>query len=261
MVELQRVSGQTMKQVLRSETGHILKECAAKTKVATQDSVERKAQLLAIKGLGYTQATDRGEVSVNAGWRRNSPYGRVWMKVRNGAGRKGFILARGANFDFPSGTAILQITPGSKSGTNKWIATVRNAVGRTVPAVEKSLEKALKSVGLARQSWVQIARGLGIDLKRVAGTNLSAQGIAKAELALASDGRSYINGTASEYGDAEKFVIKLVNGLPYGRKMKLDAVLARAINNRAKYFARAMSKGVFNSAKKTLAKYPGLYVR
>ena len=260
MVDLQLITGQTMKQVLLSETGHILKECAAKTKVATQDSVERKARLQAVKALGYTQAESRGDVTVNAGWRRNSPYGRVWMKAHEHGGRKAYILARGPNFDFPSGSATLEQTRTSGTGTNVWIANVRRAVGRVVPAVDKAFEMGIKSVGLARQSWVQIARSLGIDLKRVPGTNLSAEGLAKAERAIASDGKSYINGTARKYGDAEKFFVELTNGLPYVRRAKLDAVMTRAINGRADKFFKNMKNGVFNSTKKVLARYPGLFV-
>ncbi len=260
MVDLQRVTGQTMKQVVRSEVGHILKECAAKTKVATQDSVQRKAQLKAIKKLSYTQAPDRGDVSVNSGWRKNSPYGRVWIKVRSGSGRKNYILARGPNFDFPAGSATLELTPGSRTGTNRWIANVRLAVGRVVPAVEETFEKALKSVGLARQSWVQIADSIGISLESVPGTNLTAQGLAKARAALASDGVAYVNGTARQYGDASKFIVQIINKLPYVRRVKMDAVLARAINSRTTKFYNAARQGVFNSAKKTLSKYPGLFV-
>jgi len=260
MVALQRVSGQTMKQVLRSEVGHILKECAAKTKVATEEVIDRKSTLGAVKKLGLTQAETRGQVTVNAGWRRNSPAFRVWMKVRERAGRKGYILARGAGFSFPEGTATLLKSPGSKAGTDVWLGTVIGAVSSVVRAVPPAIRLGRASIGLARQSWVQIARSLRIDLKTVAGGGISAAGIAKAEAALASDGKAYINGSGREYGDAKKVIIQLTNRLPYVRRAKLDAVLARAINGRANKIAKAMKDGVFNSAKRTLARFPGLYV-
>ena len=260
MVALQATTGQSMRQVLRSEVGHILKECAAKTKVGTESLVDRKAQLLAIKSLKLTKAENRGDVSINANWRKAAPYGQAWIKVRHGAGRKNYILARGPDFSSPSGSAILRQDGNPRNGTAVWLAGVRQAVGRTVPLVEKRVSAARKAIGLARQSWVQIANSLGINLAAVPGTNLSAQGLAKAQLALASDGKRYANGLAREYEVAKGFVVELTNRLPYCRTIKLDAVLARAINKRSTYFSKNVARGVFSSAKKTLAKYPGLFV-
>jgi len=262
MTEIQRGLNIPLKQVIRSEVGIILKDCAGKTKVVTEDDVIRRAQLKAIKALSYTQAAERGQVTVSAGWRRSSKYGTVWMKAHPGGGKKAYIQARSENFNAPSGKSILrQTTTGPmRAGTAMWLATVQNAVAKVRPAADKAVSMGLKAIGLARQSWVQIARSINIDLNRVPGGNIGWAGLKKAELALASDGKYYNNGTATEQAKTTSFIVSLVNSLPYCRRAKLDSVLIQAINRRTAYFSRNLSNGVFGSAKKIVRKYPGLFV-
>lgn len=260
MVELQRATGQGMKQVIRSEVGHILKGAAAKTKVGNQASVDPKSRLRSVKKLGLTQAPSVGDVTVNSGRRKSAPYGRVWIKFRSGAGRKGFLLAKGAGFTDPTGSAALRITAKSGAGTDVWLASVRNAASVVKQLVPGFVARGRRSIGLARQSFIQMADALGIDLQAVPGTNLGAGDIAKARAALSSGGQAHQNGTGKEYARAEKYFVELATTLPYGRRAKLDVVLARAINSRATKFGKNLQAGVFADARKVLKKYPGLFV-
>lgn len=241
MVDLQRISGQTMKQVLRSEATEVLNTCVKRTKVADKGVVQRKEQLGVIKKEKLTQASYPGQTTVNAGWRLSAPYGRVWIKVRPG-GKKSFILARGADFSAPSGRSVL------KSGRN-WLENVGRSSTIVSSKVPSAIAKGWASIGLARKAWVQIAESLRLNLKNLAEGEDAAAFRAK-----------YQNGIGLERETKSGYVITLINKLPYGRRAKMDAILAKAINERATAFYRAVSRGVFLSTKKTLAKYPGLFV-
>lgn len=241
MVDLQRVSGQTMKQVLRSETAEILNVCVKRTKVAKKEVVQRRAQLKVIKKEELTQARHPGQTTVNAGWKKAAPYGRVWLKVRPG-GKNSFVLGRGPDFSSPAGRSIAP-------RTGDWAEFVTHSAMLVTSKVPEAIRRGFSSIGLARQSWVQMAESLRLNLR----------GLGDGEDAGAARSK-YQNGIGTERGDGEKYVITLTNRLPYGRRAKLDAIMARAINSRATAFYSAVKRGVFDSTKKTLAKYPGLYV-
>ena len=67
-------------------------------------------------------------------------------------------------------------------------------------------------------------------------------------------------GFAHEFLENNAFVLELTNRLPWGRKLGLDAILARRMNGRAGYFEQNMRRGVFDSVQKTLRAYPGFKV-
>src|SRR5690606_7898240 len=114
-------------------------------------------------------------------------------------------------------------------------------------ALKVMLPRALQSVGLSRQSVVQIADALGIDLTAVKGQGISPAGIAKARAAIASNGRSYRNGTGVQAGDPIRYHVTLINRLPYGRRTGMDRTLAFVVAGRAKHIEIAYRKGAFGS--------------
>lgn len=241
--------GFDQRDVLRSEAGVILKQWAGRTKVGTAAAAARIARLRAIKKLGLTQAPNRGDVSVNAGWKSTTPYGMVWVKrtAKGGTGKK-YIMLRDGYFQ-----------PGMRTGP-KWRGFGDAAVAKVRPAVMKATQAAVKSVGLARQSIVQIADSLGIDLVKVAGAGADAAGIAKARAAIASTGKSYRNGTGTSAGTEVKPYIDLFNSLPYAtsRKLRMDRTLIGIIHGRTKHFQKAYERGAFESLKKLQRAYPNL---
>ena len=243
MVQLQAVSDQTMKQVIRSETTEILSDCVKKTKVAKKDVVQRKEQLGVVKKLGLTQSRVPGHSTINAGWRKAAPYGRVWLRVRERGGRKAFILARGPGFSPPSGASILR-------GAGQWAQNVASEASSALSKFPAAIARGWSHIGLARRSWVQIGEALRLNLR----------GLAEGEARMASQA-NYNNGAGNENGTRGKYFVQLINRLPYCRRARLDAVLARAINARATFFEKNIKRGVFDSLKATSQKYPGLIVR
>jgi hypothetical protein len=262
---LARLTGFSQRQVLLAEAGAILKTCAYRTKVSSQESADRFSRLHGVHRLGLTGSNrekNLGDVTVNAGY-RPAPYGRVWIKVRAGKGKKGWLLAKGANFSAPSGTATFTPYRRKLNGTSgKWLRHVDEAVTDVQDSVARSIPKGRRSIGLARQSWLQIADALGIDLLKVpGGVPLSAGHIAKARAALAASGKAHRNGFAAQGGSGGYDFIDLINRYPGGRSPKLafDRTLLGVLAGRAKFFQQSYAKGAFDSQEKAVRAYPNLF--
>lgn len=245
MVFLQAKTEQTMKQVIRSESAAILEECVKRTKVAKRDVVKRKVQLTELRKLGLTQTRVKGHSTINAGWRKNAPYGRVWLRVRTGGGRGDFILARGPDFSSPSGTGTIN------TRTNgQWARNVASEIAAALGKFPDAIARGWENIGLARRSWVQIAESLRLNLRN----------LADGEAAIAYRAK-YYNGAGREHEGSGRYWLDLINKLPYCRRARLDTIISRAINSRTTYFMKNLKKGVFDSLTATSLKYPGLIVR
>lgn len=259
-----RVTGEA---VLRGEAGIILKACAGRTKVATQAKADLRSarRVLGKSGLDLTGAagTKPGDITVNAGER--GPFGRVWVKTRSTRelvdrdtgklGRGRFRLAgqiSKGNFTFKPTRYHW------KKGT--WIDIVE-AASDVASQMRKAIPAGRRAIGLARQSWVQIADSLGIRLETVrGGGNLSAAGLAKARAAIAANGRRYANGLSRQERGA-RATLTLINRYPGGRKMGMDRTLAGVLIGRARFFQQNLRRGVFSSIAHTARAYPYLTVK
>lgn len=242
-----------VKEVVRAEVGSILKQCVGETKVATNDMLKIKGQL---KAGQIVEVTGGQDVTINVGRRNKGTYGRVFYRTDVGNFRRthdeGFQPVAG----MPSKK---RNKPGDLYKNYKWL-TIRDAILKFKAEVKKQVPLARGSLGLARQSWVQIAKGLGIDLKAVPGGRASAAAITKAEAAIASDGRRYINGQGQAFSTNKSYIARLTNSLPYNRAVGLDPIIRRVIRGRTQFFKQNMARGVFQDIKKTLRAYPGFSV-
>lgn len=245
---LQQFTPFNLRTIIRAEAGSILKACAAQTKVATKEQADLRARNEILRRLGYTQASVANDVSINTGVR--GMVGRIWQRTKTGK----YKLAGRV----------------SDSGRPRWEhkhfsalqwADIKDAVADFAAAIPRAIAAARGAIGLARQSWVQIADDFGTPLESVPGGRISAAGIAKARAAIASSGRAYRNGEAREYSTNRDFVLTMINRLPYGRQIELDAILARNINGRARYAQQNLARGVFDNLARIARAYPGLLVR
>lgn len=242
-----------VKEVVRAEVGSILKQCVGETKVATNEMLKVKGQL---KAGQIVEVTGGRDVTINVGRRNKGTYGRVFYRTDIGNFRRthdeGFAPVAG----MPSKD---RNKPGDHYKNYKWL-TIRDAILKFKAEVKKQVPLARGSLGLARQSWVQIARGLGIDLKAVPGGRASSAAITKAEAAIASDGRRYINGQGQAFITNKSYIARLTNSLPFNRAVGLDPIIRRVIRGRTQFFKQNMARGVFQDIKKTLRAYPGFSV-
>lgn len=244
------LSGFDQRTVLRAEAGSVLKRWAGLTKVSTVGQAERSARARALYGITY-----KGKASANAGF----------MTINSGArgGTPGWMWHRTANRKFQT-AGVMNLSSGNYRWANihfpndDWVEMQR-AAEQAGQALRTMVPRARQSVGLSRQSVVQIADALGIDLLRVPGQGISAAGVAKARAALASTGKAYRNGTGYSGGDDIRPYIDLISTLPYGRKIGHDRNLLTAINGRRRYFQESYFKGAFDSMKSAAAAFPNLF--
>lgn len=244
MRQMSKETGLRLEPVIKSESGIILKTCAARTKVAPLKRVRPRSRLRAIKKEGYT----RGDITVNAGIK--GPYGRVWHRTP----QKKFVLTRSDNFRRVPGTTARK-HPWSKG----FEIDTKEAVADVKPAVVKEFANGKRARGLARQSWLQIGDSLGIRLENVRGG--PRVNLASARTALASNGRRYLNGKGREERHTTTFFITLINRYPPGRRIGLDHILVRTIKGRTSFFYTNLRKGTFRTLSGIARAYPGLDVR
>jgi len=119
-------------------------------------------------------------------------------------------------------------------------------------ARQKSLNKRQRAIGLAKKSWWNIGRALGLKVKggRFVG-------------AVAKTGRNYPEDYAvnKEIKD-DNISVTFINAQPTVNSpgVKGAGALHAAINGRVKYFNENMKRGVFNSMANIAKRYPGLKI-
>lgn len=249
--DIARLTGFSEKVVTKGEAGAILKTWAGRTKVATRDKVEYRARKRALHDLGYTKAgrdAAPGAITINTGTRGIA--GRVWVKTHGKRGKPwreaGVMNVKTFGFQ----------PRNYRWKDADWLA-IQNAVVDSELAIKKATELGAASAGLARQSVVQIADKLGIDLTKIPGGGASPAAIAKARLAMTSKGQRFINGTASETEEknAGRYFVTLINSLPYHAKAGLDRTLAGVIAGRVGLYRRTFANGAFKSIIATARSY------
>lgn len=239
--------------VVRGFAGVVLKTWAGRTKVATQQQADQRTRAQVVKSLGLTKASAPGDVSINAGIK--GLFGRVWVRSpqnRRGSGRP-FRLAGQITAD---GRSFRPMDYHWKDGT--W-TDISESVIDVIDRLPGHIAKGRAALGLARQSIIQIADDLGIDLARVVGGGtLSVGGIAKARAAIATSGKRYRNGLGREENSAKGIFLTLINNYPLANKLEMDRTLAGVLSGQVKYFERNLAEGVFLSQKQVVAAYPFL---
>jgi hypothetical protein len=247
IAQLTELTGFSREQVVIEEAGVILKTCASRSPVAKPAKTDLRSRLTAARDLGLT----KGDITVNVGLR--GPKGRAWARSKGphgGQKNAGFRMLRG---------------PGNLVGPalnyhwrrEDW-SEYQGKVADFKNTARRLMALGRQSAGLARQSWVQIADRLGIPLETVpGGGQLSPNQIAQARRATSSRGKFYMNGQAAKEKSAERFFVTLINNLPFGRRIRFDALLETVMTGRVKYFATSLSKGVFKSMKTVAERYKG----
>lgn len=275
--ELAKISGKTHRDVIRAECGRVLETAMKWTGEANKTAYVRKRATRVMQG-GLVDK-NRSELHVNSGAR--GPQGRAWFSQYGGKIGHGYThyIVRG-----PWG-ARPKNEPGRKkpkgSGPMKWPAQIWAKASSLLQQADKIIaeeekeerkmreaidkgrkrnDKSIKGRGLAKQSWLWIARSLGITLrgvtKKVAG-------------AMPQDGKPRVSGTGQELTEKDTFYILLQNFYPFlirGRSPKSgqgkfdgQRILERAIKSRVTAFAISLKKGVFNDLKLRASRYPALF--
>ena len=245
---LKALPGFDQKAILRAEAGVIIKTWAGRTKVTTEQKAERRMRSAVAWRLSMHKTSfNPYGITVNDGSRRGTE-GLIWFRTRNGKFQNvgaiysgGFFSANNIHYK-----------------DSDWERILEGVTSYTRLMLERR-PKVMASRALARQSVIQIADTLGIDLTSVeGGGSLSSAGIAKARAAIASNGSSYQNGTGQEEGDLIRYHVDLINRLPFNSKLGMDATLVGVVAGRAGYIQRSYERGAFDSMKRVAAAFPEL---
>lgn len=115
-----------------------------------------------------------------------------------------------------------------------------------------SLIAKLKARGLARRSWLDIARRLGLSIKFPAYVGT----------AVARTGKEYKENTSVQIQrQKSKLQITFQNSQPTVNKIGGGYALQAAVSGRVKYFMAGMSKSVFDKVATIAKRYPGMIIR
>jgi hypothetical protein len=255
LADLEKAIPGAMRQIVRGETGSILKECVLRTKVAKKQAVELRSYSEASRITrraffgGSGKRVPVGTMYINNGrYKGGAGQGRTWYRV----GEQTFILIFGDGMTDPSRSDI-------SLGKKVYVESrkMRAYMKRQIKYRQK---EGLRAIGLSRQSWVQIADSVGIPLETVKGGRSAAAAVRKARRAMASNGQSYLNGSASELRTGFAFAIRLKNIYPLAEKIGMDSVLEGVVMGRIQYFNTNAAHGMLASAKRIAAKYPNIIV-
>ncbi len=248
--KLRELEGFSQAQILRAEAGVILKTWAGRTKVANPHAAELFARYRATKrAFGQTSAGKNPYgISVNSG-RRNGVPGVVWFRTKRGKYQEAGLI-------YPSGY-ISQRNIHFKD--DDW-ARIEAGMVAYAAELKTILPGAQNAIGLARQSVIQIADALGIDLLSVrGGGQLSSAAITKARGAIASNGRFYQNGIGQAGDAGTTSYVNLFTRFPLGGKIGMDSTLALILAGRAGYIEQSYKKGAFESVRSAAKAFPNLF--
>lgn len=113
------------------------------------------------------------------------------------------------------------------------------------------LQRELRARGLAKKSWLYVARALKIPL--------TAPGYVTK--AIPTTGREYPqNITARKKIDQNRIEMAFRNAQPTVNAIGGQRALQNAVNGRVKFFLKNVKSGVFNSMQQIAKKYPGLKI-
>ena len=235
-----KLTGLDRRKIVMAEAGSVLKRAFGETRRPPSQSVLRTAgRLRAIRALNLSGG---GVVSITAG-KRGADYGRVFLRKKSG---DGYRRTHDSNFH-----------PLNQHYTDAQWAKLRAAINDAKITIRKVVPEVMASAGIARQSWILIADALGIRLEAVPGGTASTSAIASAREARARGNKQARNGTAQIQEDTLRFVVTLINRLPYGQKLGFQGILDAAIAGRAKYMQTALANGFAASAQDVARLFPG----
>jgi len=242
-----------LEQWARGASGVILKDWTANISVADPKRIDDRARGRTNKDLGITRTQNPSfgsnpyQVSINTGGRKGKPEV-VW--TRNPKTKKWLFvgMVNGGTF-----------TPAHKHWKDATWALMSAGASKFASIAPEMIKRGHSAAGLARQSVIQIADVLGIALESVrGGAGLSSDAIGKARAAVASDGKTYQNGTASYTKTATSFQIEMVDRYSRNKEAKVAEALDIALALQTVAFKRNAEQKVFESVEKTVKAYPYL---
>lgn len=244
--DLAQSSGQPYVQVLRSETGSMIKIAALRQKIASKAAIQRDV---------FRVESGR---SINGS---SSEYGRVTFNTEKSKDRTWFVPPGKTPQRGPGGTFRMVYDAGPSRGQHLaaglWPAYLL-AVHEKQAYIAQRIKELYKRRGLMRLSWLQMGDALPIALSSISPMGNLQEDIARG--ARGPGGRTYANGTVQAISTKTGFAFQIRNVSPLAIKNRGQEQLDKAIAQRVKGFQIAMAKGVLTDLKLRAVRWRGIFV-
>lgn len=238
----------------RGAAGVVLRDWTSNVPLVNPKRIDDRARGRVNLELGISRKQNQSfsgnpyQITVNTGGRKGRPE-IVW--TRNEKTKKWQIAGTA------SGGAFV---PANRHWTDAMWAKISAGASKFAGLAPEFITRGHSAAGLARQSVIQIADALGIALETVKGGRLGAEGIAQARSAVASNGKTYQNGTGTYRKTDTSFEIEMVDRYSRNKEAKVAEALELAVATQVVQFKTNMINGVFASVAKTVKAYPYLSV-
>ncbi len=237
-----QAAGVTLEQWAEAEAPQILSGWVALVNAQTEPQAEKRARNRVLNKLGLT----KGAETINSGVR--GPEGRVWIKTKRGKWIMAGVVGHNAGAFVPT---TRHMPDDAWGAANDSVQAYQGESG--VVAMAK------RTIGLARQSIIQIGDALGYALERFAG-GLPAADISRARAAVAGNGQTYQNGFGVRQKSAGAFSIELINRYPNLHQAKIDSALAQVVGGRIELMEQALGGKLGTATQRVAAAFPYLQV-
>lgn len=242
---MSRAANISFEQWAEGETGITLKGWAGLIAAQTVTKAETRQRNRVLNKLGLT----KGNTTINSGVR--GPQGLTYVKIS-----KGRYMAAGT-----VGHNAIGYKPFNERHLSKRLVNDAAAAASTYQGQSALVAIGKRTIGLARQSIVQIGDMLGIALEAVKGGHgLSAAQVQQARNAVAGDGKTYQNGFGERTKSGDQFSITLINRYPFLDKAKIDVALWSVISQSLNAMTLALQADLFRDTSRAAKAFPYLDV-
>lgn len=260
--ELSRMSGKAYKDVLKDQSKVLLEKCVEYTPAASVKRIRKH-----IKGKNSRGEVGGVAVSVNV---KQGAAKNIWMLDESDFGKQN--RKNDSPPKMKGGRVALQMKGVDKDGNKRRWSNKRWAKHKAILAAIKArridANKVVAARGLAKQSWVQAGKSIGVNVEAPAfvvnARPSSGGGSPKmAESRELSEGGSY----AIEIRNYNRILNgKGFDKMKQGRaelKVKFNGnrILERAMKARYTAFKHDLKNGVFDILEDRIKRYPGIFIK
>lgn len=228
--DLAKISGRSFEDVVKAQAGSVLKRVMSKTKAANTAKLNRRAKQVAQLERGYFPQRDGSALIIGTRTKM-----RFWK-------------------DYSPKTDRPTVYPiNYKRLPNEVWNRYRSAVNRIAPRMRDLAKKIKGAKGLAKSTWLNIAKDFGVDYI------LKAPAYVKN--AKSTSRKRWKNSDGTEFFTmADAFVVMRQRYKNLTKNGFAAIILQSAIKARIKAFSKDLERGVFDDAKKRASRYPGVFV-
>lgn len=245
--EIVRAVGVTFEEFAEGESGVILKAWAGLIGASSEAEAEVRGRNRVLNKLGLTGGKG---VTINSGVKGEE--GVVFVRSTK-KGRKFYQIGKVGHNAGP-------FVPHKQRVADAAWAESQQAI-QQFQAKSGLIAIARRTVGLARQSVIQIGDMLGIAIENVTGRGLSGSEVSKARNAVAGDGQTYQNGFGVRTKSNTSFSIEMIDRYPKLREAKVDLALGWAVGSRVQLMTKILMSKFKPSLERVARQLPYLQVR